>query len=116
MPSVPIVIYLNILEYRRFHLLPRVEPFPVDELHFQAVEEAFRTGVIVSTALRTHAAYQSIVFDNILIFMGTVLAPPVGVNYHAARHLPPPQRYFQRIARQLRRHSFRHRPAHYPTL
>lgn len=53
-----IVIALDIIKHHRPHDFPADKAFTVDTFHLQRMEEAFRTGIIVTATLCTHAAVQ----------------------------------------------------------
>lgn len=53
-----IVIVLDIIKHHRPHYFPADKAFTVDTFHLQRMEEAFRTGIIVTATLCTHAAVQ----------------------------------------------------------
>lgn len=53
-----IVIALDIIKHRRPHDFPADKALTVDTFHLQRMEEAFRTGIIVTATLCTHAAVQ----------------------------------------------------------
>ncbi|RWR02642.1 membrane protein [[Pantoea] beijingensis] len=54
--SPAIVITLYIIKYRRSHYFPAGKTFSVDAFHFQRVEDALRTDIIVAVAPGAHAA------------------------------------------------------------
>ncbi len=57
MHSLTIEINFNVFEYRFSHLCTGFKLFTMDSFYLQRVEKAFRIGVIVTAAFRTHAAY-----------------------------------------------------------
>ena len=58
MPSVSIVIGLNVLEYSRAGLVAGSEPNAMDRLDFQTVEEALGASIVVAVSAAAHAAIQ----------------------------------------------------------
>lgn len=52
----PVVIALNIIKHCCPHYFPAGKLLSVDTLHLQRVEEAFRTGIVVTTASGAHTA------------------------------------------------------------
>jgi hypothetical protein len=76
------------------------------------MEERFRAGIIVAIPTLAHAAKQSMLFDQALKSLRTVLAATVAVNDHVSRKTPPKQRHRESITDQRRFHSITHRPSH----
>lgn len=58
-----IVIALDIIKHRRPHYFPAGKDLSVDTFHLQRVEEAFRTGIVVTTSSGTHTALQIMTFQ-----------------------------------------------------
>ncbi len=54
----PIVIELDIIKHCCPHYFLAGKILSVDKFHLQCVEEAFRTGIVVTTAFGTHTALQ----------------------------------------------------------
>ncbi len=61
-----IVVHFDVLEYSLSHLLPGDESLTVNGLDLERVEKALGTGIIVTIALRTHAAEQLVLPDQLL--------------------------------------------------
>ena len=64
-----IVIALDIIKYRRPHYFPAAKVFAVDTFHFQQVEEAFRTGIVVAASFRAHTTPQIIPLQQCMIVL-----------------------------------------------
>ena len=62
-----IVVHFDVLEYGLPHLLSGGESLAVNGLNLERVEEALGTGIIVTIALRTLAAEQLVLPDQLLI-------------------------------------------------
>ena len=58
----PIVITLDIIKHRRPHYFPADKVLSVDTFHLQRVKEAFRTGIVLTTAFAAHTAPQIMAF------------------------------------------------------
>ena len=56
--SPPIVITLDIIKHCVSHYFPAGKVLSVDTFHLQRVEEAFDTGVVVTTTSGAHTAPQ----------------------------------------------------------
>lgn len=59
----PIVITLDIIKHCCPHYFPADKVFCVDTFHLQRVEEAFRTGIVVTAASGAHTAPQIMPFQ-----------------------------------------------------
>jgi len=112
-PTLPVVVQFNILEHLSSHGLPRFESLAMDGLDLEAVKEALGASVVVAVALGAHAALKLVAGQQRLIQRRAILAPAIGVNYHALRHLPAPQSHLQGITYQVGGHPLTHRPADY---
>lgn len=106
----PIVITLNIIKHRRPHDFPADKAFPMDTFHLQRVEEAFRTGIIITVASGAHATVQIMPLQQRLIARRTVLPAVICMDNDMSRSLTSPECHLQRIAGRLRGHPRRHRP------
>lgn len=58
-----VVIALDIIKHRRSHYFPGGKALAVDTFHLQRVEEAFHTGIVVTTAFCAHTATQIMTFQ-----------------------------------------------------
>lgn len=67
MPTPAIVIALDIIKYRCSHHFPADKAFAVDTFHFQRVEEAFHTRIVIAATSGAHAPAQIIPFQQCLI-------------------------------------------------
>ena len=83
----------------------------MDGLDLEAVEEALGKGIVVAVALGAHAALELVAGQQRLIQRRTILAPAIGVNYHALGHLAAPQGHLQGITHQVGGHPLAHCPA-----
>lgn len=63
----PIVIAFDVIKYCCPHHIPVDKAFTVDAFHFQRVEEALRTGIIVTATFGAHAPTQIMPFQQHLI-------------------------------------------------
>ena len=61
--SPAIVITLDIIRYCRSHYFPAGKALSVDTFHFLRVEEASRTGIIMTVTSGAHAATQTVPFQ-----------------------------------------------------
>lgn len=59
----PVVIAFDIIKHRCPHYFPAGKVLSVDTFHFQRVEEAFRAGIVVTTASGAHTAPQIMPFQ-----------------------------------------------------
>lgn len=69
MATPAIVIALDIIKHRRPHYFPAAKVFAVDTFHFQRVEEALRTGIVVAASFRAHTTPQVIPLQQCLIVL-----------------------------------------------
>jgi len=67
MPAGAIVVNFDVFEHDAAHLLAGNDGFAVHHFHFQGVEEAFSTGVVVAVALGAHATQQFVFRQQLLI-------------------------------------------------
>ncbi len=58
----PVVIALDIIKHCCPHYFPAGKVLSVDTFHLQRVEEAFRTGIVVTIASGAHTALQIMAF------------------------------------------------------
>lgn len=91
--SPAIIITLDIIKHRLPYYFPVAKMFSVDTFHFQRVEEAFHTGIIVATTLSTHATLQVVLPEQELIIRRTVLPTTVSLNNDIFRAFPSPLRH-----------------------
>lgn len=59
----PVVIAFDIIKHHCPHYLPAGKVLSVDTFHFQSVEDAFRAGIVVTTASGAHTAPQIMAFQ-----------------------------------------------------
>ena len=69
MAALSIVVDFNVLEHRLAHLLVSFEPVAMQFLHFQAMEKALGTGIVVTITLGAHAPNQPILFEQVTVIM-----------------------------------------------
>nr|WP_245539220.1 hypothetical protein [Thiolinea disciformis] len=67
-------------------------------LHFQAMEKALGTGIVVTITLGTHAPNQPMLFEQITVIMRALLAATVAMDNDACRFPPTQQRVLQCVA------------------
>lgn len=109
-----VVVGFDVFEHGLSHLGAAHKALAMDALNLQAVEEAFRTRIVVAVAFRAHAAAQLMGSDQRLVGHRAVLAAAVAVHDHTGGLLASPQRHAQGIADQVGRHAFAHGPADHP--
>ena len=110
--SLPIVIRFDVLKYSMFGNAPSCVSFTVNEFDFQCVKKALHRSVVITGRSATHAAAKTVVSNQSLIALGTILAATIRVNDCAFREVAAEQCHGQRITDQLLCHSPVHRPTH----
>ena len=63
----PIVITLDIIKHGCPHYFPADKVLSVDTFHLQRMEEAFRTGIVVTTTSGAHTPPQIMAFQQALV-------------------------------------------------
>tara|TARA_R110000796_G_scaffold252326_1_gene386101 strand:+ start:7302 stop:7559 length:258 start_codon:yes stop_codon:yes gene_type:complete len=59
-PTLPVVVHLDVLEHLPPHGLSGLESLAMDRLDLEAVEEALGAGVGVTVAFGTHTALENV--------------------------------------------------------
>ena len=90
MPVGAIVVEFDVFEHDVAHQLLGNDGLAMHHFHFQGVEEAFSTGIVVAVALGTHAIQQLVFQQQVLITGRAVLAATVRVYYSIAGHTATP--------------------------
>jgi len=83
-------VHCDVLEHRLSHLFPGVESLTVYNLYLERVEKTLGTGIVVTVALRAHAAKQLVLAEPLLVNAGTVLTAAVRVHNDPDGHSTPP--------------------------
>ena len=110
--SLPIVIRFDVLKDSMFSDASSHISFAVNEFDFQRVEKTLHRSIVITVGFASHAAAQTVVLDQSLISLGTILAATIRVNDRAPGEVAAEQCHGQRITDQLLRHTPAHRPTH----
>ena len=103
--SLSIVIRFDVFENSGCCHASSGVPFAVNELDFQRVKKALHRGIVVTVGSAPHAAAQTVVPDQSLVSLGTILATAIRVNDRALGEAAAEQCHGQRITDQLLRHA-----------
>ena len=106
--SLPIVIRLDVFKYAGIRPAPSAVPFAVNQFDFQRVKKTLSHRVVITVRSAAHAAAQTVVFDQLLIALGTILAATIRVNDRTLGKVAAEQGHGQRITDQLLRHPAVH--------
>ena len=79
MPPLAVVEHLNVLRHLSPSLLPRIISPVMHQLSFQCPPETLHRGVVIAIPLPTHGGDHAPLPQLILIVVGTLLGPTVGV-------------------------------------
>ncbi len=110
--SLPIVIRFDVLKDSVFRHASSQVSFSMNEFDFQRMKKALHRSIIMTVGSASHAAGQTIVLDQSLISLGTILAATIRVDDRALGKVAAEQCHGQRITDQLLRHSPVHRPTY----
>lgn len=79
-PTLPVVVHLDILEYLPPSGIQGLESLTTDLLYLEAVEEILGIGIVVAIALGTHTASEMVPSQQRLVQRRTIL--PATVTMH----------------------------------
>lgn len=83
MTPLTVVVGFDVFKHGFTHQGAARKAFAMDTSHFQAVEEALRTGLVVAVSLGAHAASQVMGADQCLVSRRAVLAPAAAMHDYA---------------------------------
>ncbi len=81
--SLPIVIRFDVLKNSVFRHASNQVSFSMNEFDFQRMKKALHRSIIMTVGSASHAAGQTIVLDQSLISIGTILAATIRVDDRA---------------------------------
>ena len=110
MQAVTVVAYFDIFKHGLSHHFACGEAFALYGLHFQGVEKAFGTGIVITVAFGTHAAAQLVLLQQGAVSMGAILAAPVRMHDDPFGAFAFKNSHLQGITHQVGGHAFGHCP------
>ena len=110
--SLPIIIRFNVLKDSVFRDASSHVSFPVHQFDFQRVKKALHRSIVITGSSAAHTAAKTVVSNQSLIALGTILAATIRVNDRAFREVAAEQCHGQCVTNQLLCHSSVHRPTH----
>src|SRR5215831_6969038 len=109
MPTLTVIEDLDVLRDLPPGLLPRVITPVMHQLILQCPPETLHRRVVIAVALPTHGWGQAELPQLILLVLGTILGPTIGVVDQSWAWVFRPHRSHQGVTHQVRRHPSPHR-------
>ncbi len=113
MPSLPVIPDLYEIEYGLPSLLNCSKAYS-RTFCSQRSEETLHHGIVIAVAGSTHAGLDTIVLQDLAVFLAGILAAAITVMDQVAVNTPLSQSHFQGSLRQLAVRLPLHSPAHNP--
>ena len=111
MATLAIVVDLQVFKDEGSRSVAAQQGGAQNQLLLERAEEALARRVVPAVSLATHAADDSVRFEDSQVSGSAVLAAAIAVVNQAARWTPTPQRHLERREDQLLVDALAHRPA-----
>ena len=111
MAAARIVEPIDILEYRALGLTARVPTIAPDQLGLDGFEERFNHGIVVAISLAAHRDLEAVLFQALLIRVGTILRAAIRMVNAAFGRLAQCHSHVQRPDREILFHAVADSPA-----